>query len=421
MLTEKELQKVNEWLANFNREQQLWLSGYIAGLNGSNEKGLDANTPAPKVGKVTIAYGTETGNSKKIATQLATKAKQKKIVTKLVSLEQYKTDEFPKEEYFFAVVSTHGDGEPPAAAKNFHEFILASNQQFPNLKYSVLALGDSAYPLFCKAAADIDEKLNTLGAKRVSARRECDVDYESEANLWMDELLQTLVSGASANGNVPKNAPPKKPSGKIIYKGKINANINLNDVGSNKETHHIEIISADGKVDYQPGDSIGIIALNDEKEVNEVLHKLKTIGSNFVQYKDKQYTFAQLLRGVFSIRQLPARIVTKYAAAENISETINVPIDLVDLLEKFPPAKTLENPLLFLDILETITPRLYSIASSNDAHNDEVHICVAQDSFTKNNQKIGGLASKYLNNLAKGASVEFYIQRNNLFRLPDDE
>lgn len=420
MLKDEQLKKVHDLLAGLSRDEQLWLSGYIAGLNGSSGEALSTNTPAPKIGKVTIAYGTETGNSKKIATQLATKMKQKKIVAKLVSLEQYKTAEFPKEEYFFAVVSTHGDGEPPAAAKNFYDFVLAANQQFSNLKYSVLALGDSAYPLFCKAGADIDEKLNTLGAKRVSARRDCDVDYESEADLWTDEVLNRLTSSAPVTA-APKSAEPKKPSGKTIYKGKITTNINLNDTGSNKETHHIEIISPDGRVEYQPGDSLGIIPLNEEKEIAEILRRLKTSGSNFVQYKDKQYTFTQLLRGVFSIRQFPARVVAKYATAENSTATIPTPIDLVDLLEKIPPVKTKENPLLFLEILETITPRLYSIASSNDAHNEEVHICVAQDWFTKNDQKVFGLGSKYLNGLAKGASVEFYIQRNNLFRLPDDE
>lgn len=420
MLTEEQLKKVNELLAGFSREEQLWLSGYIAGANQGGGNAL-TDVPAPKVGKVTIAYGTETGNSKKIATQLAAKAKQKKITTKLVSLEQYKASEFSKEEHFFAVVSTHGDGEPPAAAKSFYDFILASNQQFPNLKYSVLALGDSAYPLFCKAGADIDEKLNTLGAKRISVRGECDVDYEADANTWIENVLSSLTSSSAANAAAPTVAPPKKPSGKTIYKGKINTNINLNDTGSNKETHHIEIVSADGRVDYQPGDSIGIIPLNEEKEVSAILHRLQISGSNFVQYKDKQYTFAQLLRGVFSIRQLPARVVAKYATAENSTATIPTPIDLVDLLEKIPPVKTKENPLLFLEILETITPRLYSIASSNDAHNEEVHICVAQDWFTKNDQKVFGLGSKYLNGLAKGASVEFYIQRNNLFRLPDDE
>ena len=75
------------------------------------------------VNKITITYGTETGNSKRLATDFAAKAKKHGINVKLVSLDQYRLNDLTKEEYFFTVVSTHGDGEPPAAAKKFYDHI----------------------------------------------------------------------------------------------------------------------------------------------------------------------------------------------------------------------------------------------------------------------------------------------------------
>ena len=72
---------------------------------------------APAVNKITIVYGTETGNSKKLATDFAAKAKQNKIHAKVVGMDQYKLTDLPKEEYLLAVISTHGEGEPPCSCK----------------------------------------------------------------------------------------------------------------------------------------------------------------------------------------------------------------------------------------------------------------------------------------------------------------
>src|SRR5215510_12255655 len=110
----------------------------------------------PAVGKITIAYGTETGNSKKLATEFAAKAKKSGINAKLVSLDQYRLNDLSKEEYFFTVISTQGDGEPPAAAKKFYDHIYQNSSQLSKLKYGVLALGDTAYPQFCKVGEDVD-------------------------------------------------------------------------------------------------------------------------------------------------------------------------------------------------------------------------------------------------------------------------
>lgn len=418
MLTEEQLQKVHSFIEQFTREEQLWISGYIAGWQGTAGAG---NAPAPPAVKLTIAYGTETGNSKKIATQLAAKAKQKKLTAKLVSLEQYKTADLEKEEVLLVVMSTHGDGEPPAAAKKFYDYLHSTDKPLPKLRYSVLALGDSAYPLFCKAGADVDERLNKLSATALVPRKDCDVDYEADAGLWIEEVLQKISATAgSAATAAPKAAEAKKPGGRVLYNGKVTSTVNLNDRGSAKETYHIEI-TPDTPAAYAPGDSIGILPVNSEEDVQQVLTALQTIGSDFVQYKGKQFTFYQLLKTTLNIRQLPSRVLQKYAQLEEIPVEIKGNYDLAELLLAFPPKNTKGNWQALTDMLEPIAPRLYSIASSNAAHNEEVHICVARSSFIKNGKKHFGLASNYLAQLPAGAAIQFYVQKNNAFHLPADD
>ncbi len=84
------------------------------------------------------------------------KAKQNKIVAKVVGMDQYRLTDLAKEEYLLAVVSTHGEGEPPIAAKKFYDHIHNNGFKLEKLKYSVLALGDTSYPLFCKTGEDVD-------------------------------------------------------------------------------------------------------------------------------------------------------------------------------------------------------------------------------------------------------------------------
>ena len=196
MLNSPKLTLVQELIAGASREELIWLSGYLAGIVAPRTSDLPPAAQiapaAPTIGRITIAYGTETGNSKKLATDFAAKAKKSGIQAKLVGLEQYRLNDLAKEEYFLAVISTQGDGEPPAAAKKFYDHIHQDNLRLDKLKYSVLALGDTAYPLFCKAGEDVDQQLHKIGGHRIASLQKCDTDFEHVAGSWFDDILRQL-------------------------------------------------------------------------------------------------------------------------------------------------------------------------------------------------------------------------------------
>src|SRR3954447_23314360 len=201
MLQESKLKTLLDFLSTLTPEETIWVSGYLSGML-SNGKALPQQATAaeqvkPVTNKITITYGTETGNSKKLASEFASKAKKKGINAKVVSMDQYRLNDLPKEEYFLSIVSTHGEGEPPAAAKKFYDHIHNNGFKLDKLKYGVLALGDTSYPLFCKAGEDVDQQLNKLGGERILPLQKCDVDYESEAEGWFSQVLQQLSSTAN--------------------------------------------------------------------------------------------------------------------------------------------------------------------------------------------------------------------------------
>ncbi len=420
MLPSNKMKLVEDVLTSFTNEELYWLNGFISGkLSGSATPVAQTGTTpaaAPKPqGKVTIAYGTETGNSKKLAANFAAKAKQHGFNAKLVSFDQYRLNDLSKEEYLLSVISTQGEGEPPAAAKKFYEHIHNNGFKLDKLKYGVLALGDTSYPLFCKAGEDVDQQLSRLGGERIVPLQRCDVDYETEAELWFQQVLNKI-------GNVDAQPAisvtvPRKTTGRQIHRGAVLTNVNLNDRGSNKQTHHIEI-SAEG-VAYQPGDALGLVPPNPAAVTKQVLELLELNENDKFSYKGTDQTAIELLSAKLSITYLPERVVAKYASLvqQDIPAT---KIPLPDLLRIYPLKDRAQLPAL-IEILEPITPRLYSISSSPEAHPDEIHLTVARDRFLFNDEELCGLCSDFLVSLEEGAEFDFYIHHNNNFRLPASE
>ncbi|MDQ2721038.1 MAG: flavodoxin domain-containing protein [Bacteroidota bacterium] len=417
MLVEQKLKTLQDFISTSTHEELIWINGYLNGiLSQKNGKEIQ---PAAKngVNKITIAFGTETGNSKKLATEFAAKAKKHGIHAKVQSLDQYKLNDLVKEEYFLGIISTHGDGEPPIAAKKFYDHVHQNGFRLDKLRYSILALGDTSYPLFCKAGEDVDEQLNKLGASRIMPLQKCDLDYDIEANEWLDNVFNNLKNSTSGSDAILPQPFIKKTSVKKIFAGKLLAHINLNDTGSDKETYHIEIEAED--VSYKPGDSIGIVPENKKDIVEKIIELTVIDPAKNIDYKDELISVFDLLQKKLNITHLPERVIKKYASV--LQQEIKVTkIDLLELM-KIYPVKNEHEFSEILKILETITPRLYSIASSPEAHPGEIHITVAKNRFTENDELKYGLASEFLSLLDEDNELKFYVHPNNQFRLPEED
>ena len=420
ILSSEKLAVLQSLVTGASKEELIFMNGYLSGLlSGEGQLQQQAVAAKPGVNKITIAYGTETGNSKKLAVDFAAKAKKVGINARVVSLDQYRLNDLPKEEYFISLISTHGEGEPPAAAKKFYDHIHSNGFKLEKLKYGVLALGDTSYPLFCTAGEDVDAQLEKLGGKRLLPIQKCDVDYQQEADGWFSQLLEQLSFNGNmkGTGTVASIITAPKKTGKKIYNGSILANINLNDRGSNKETHHIEIAADD--IDYLPGDSLGVIPENPLHIVEAIVELLGIDVTKTFTFRHEEVTAFDLLHKKLNIFFLPERVVAKYATlvGQDIPST---KIGLLDLL-KIYPLQSNEQFDQLIEILEQIAPRLYSISSSPEAHNGEVHLTVARDAFHINEEWKYGLCSDFLSQAATDSTLEFYIHKNSQFRLPADD
>jgi sulfite reductase (NADPH) flavoprotein alpha-component len=413
MIAEAKLKQLQEIITASSKEELLWINGYLNGIVANASANTSNEIKSVVTKKITIAYGTETGNSKKLATDFAAKAKKKGIQAKLVSLDQYRLTDLPKEEYFFTVISTHGEGEPPVAAQKFYDYIHNNGFKVSQLKYGVLALGDTSYPLFCKTGEDVDIQLQQLGASRIAPLQKCDLDYEEPAEEWFDRVLK-ILGNTAATVSAPQVVTKEKAVGKKIYTGTVLSNINLIPKGSSKKTYHIEL-ETEG-VEYQPGDSIAVIPENDKYVVEEIISLTKTDAGKVITWKKETGTIEELLTKKINISYLLEKIVKQYAVIVN-KEIPAGRSNLVELLRKYPLQSTEQFENL-LQILNPIAPRIYNIASSPAVHGNEIHIIALQDVFEKENEKKLGLCTAWFETKKEGDSINFFIQPNKRFRLP---
>jgi len=423
MLSEPKLKTIKDFISSLNKEEQIWASGYLNGIVFNQAEAIPAVSAdvKPLANKITIVYGTETGNSKKLSTEFAGKAKKIGINAKVIAMDQYRLTDLLKEEYFLVVVATHGEGEPPEAAKKFYDHVMQDNTKLDKLKFSVLALGDTSYPLFCQTGEDLDKKFESVGAKRIAPLQKCDVEFEEDANKWFGTVVTALTStnapAQATTAATAHGATSVKKTGKLTYEGPVLTHINLNDKGSNKETYHIEIAAE--SIEYQCGDSIGIVPENNSQTVTDIIAKTNIDGNKSVLFKNEKITIYELLKRRVNIVYLTERLIKQYGDA--MEHTIPAGrMDLLDMVRKYP-IKNIGQFEDFLVTLNAISPRLYTIASSPAAHENEVHVIVAKDVYDVNGQTRFGLCSDFLKNLKVGAKQKFFVQPNKRFRLPAEE
>jgi sulfite reductase (NADPH) flavoprotein alpha-component len=395
-LTEDELRFCNKWI-----DTRL-----------TNTKKL---TSLPK--KISILYGTETGNAKKIANEFALSSKKKGILAKVVGTDTYKLTDLAKEEYLFVIISTQGEGEPPISAKKFYEYLRTTTEQFPKIKYAVLGLGDTSYPLYCQTGIDIDTYLEKTGAERILTLSKADVDYKPTSLEWMESVFHKL-STTGSNGTVTIKKEESAKEKISSYTGKVRTSINLNDNNSEKKTFHIELAS-DIPIQYKSGDIAVIQPHNDPQVVQEIISFTKSNTEKVIQLTKKSGSLIDLLTSYLSITYLSENSLKK------IADTVSIPIketrlDLLDLIVKYE-IRSSEKLEAILQLLNPISPRQYSIASSSMVNEEELHLTVALDTFRVEGKQKFGLCSNYLCKIEEGDEISFTIKRNPHFYLPDSD
>ncbi|MDP2113710.1 MAG: flavodoxin domain-containing protein, partial [Bacteroidota bacterium] len=376
-LNEQQLGALSSLSAGLSREQLLWINGYFQGMLASSTGIQPLNTvvQAKSNKKLTILYGTHTGRSKTIAGKLSEKLASKGVDVNAIALDEYKTRQLSSETNVVFIVSTHGEGEPPAMAEDFHAFITGKRSpKLPGLNYAVVALGDKSYKLFCKTGIDIDLALTHAGAKAILPILKLDVDFEDDVDRWMNQFV-SIFAETEANLNVFESvsttAEVQEYTRRNPFQATVLDKVKITGRDSDKEVYHVELSLEGSGITYEPGDSVGILASNPPALVDGILKFKGFDGSETVTIKEGEFSIQEALLNYMEITVLTRDVIQLYfekTADPKLQEVIESEEkldqylyghDVLDLLEEFPAELTAQE---LVQVLRSFPARLYSIS-----------------------------------------------------------
>ena len=427
-----------------------WLSGFASGVAYARSQGnLTLAVPVEQTSvpvalrpessaRLAIIYGSQTGNGRRVAERLGRAADVAGLAARVYAARDYPLKDLAKERLLTVVVSTHGDGDPPDDARGFIEFL--SGRRAPkldNLAYSVLALGDSSYPKFCETGRQVDERLAALGARRLLPRVDCDVDYERLAAPWLEQVVNVArdaLGGPQVATVTRLRAPQSGPkhSRERPFVAPVIANQRITGRNASKDVRHLELSLEGSGLSYEPGDALGVWHDNPVHAVNAVLEALGKTGDEAVTVDGKTKSLREWLTFDREVTRLTRPFLAQHAARAGNSELAEVlapgheerlrstlkNLQLVDVLQRYPAAW---EPDALMQALRPLAPRLYSIASSQEAVGEEAHVTVAVVDYETDGQRRVGAASAHLASLTGDrATARVFVEHNERFRLPAD-
>lgn len=435
-LTPEQQQALNAVLPTLQPDQVLWLEGFISGLR-AGQGGAASAAPAAKKPELTVLFGSESGNAESLADQTVKAANGKGFKAKAVSMGDITPAKLKKVENLLVLVSTWGEGDPPENSVDFYnDFMGDAAPKFDGVRFSVLGLGDTSYEHFCKMGKDFDARLEALGGKRIADRKDCDVDFDDDYAAWVDTALGALAKEAITTATpaatpVAAATPAVKYSRKNPFPAELKERVLLNGEGSAKETIHLEFDLEGSGLTYETGDALAVVPHNADDVIDAILEATKLDGAAKVTLKDGEFTLRDALTSQLDITAISKPVLNRYnefaksaelEALINDKEKLNDYSwgrEIVDVLVDFP-AKELDAQGL-ASIMRKLPPRLYSIASSPKAHEDEVHLTVGVVRYDSNGRERKGVCSTYLaDRIEEGQKADVFVTPNKNFKLPAD-
>ena len=422
--------------APYSDTQRAWIGGFFAGMHSHMlQSSNSVNQSDARV--INILYGTQTGNSESVANDAATVAKTHGLLPVVKSMDEVEIDALVKMEYLLLITSTYGEGEMPDNAQLLWDAISSdSAEKMENTQFSVLALGDTSYDLFCKAGIEWDNRLAELGAKRLYDRADCDVDFEEAAESWISSVIPMMADGATVTLVSDDSAANDKPkfNRKNPFSSKITLNRLLTSEESSKETRHYEFSLEGSGLTYEAGDALNVIPQNCPTLVSDIVKAIACTGEEDEPVNGVLMSLTEALRTHFEIK-LTSKELLQEIANRSGDQQLNGLLesgdkeglgkylwgrDTLDLLLQFPEIEF--SAAEFLALLKPLQHRAYSISSSGKMHTDSVHLTVASVRYNAHDRDHKGVCSTYIADLVDSdTAVKIFFSPNKSFRVPEDD
>ena len=419
--SEEDVALLNRVVGPANAVQRAWLAGFLAGVESATGQQAQPAAPARPAEPLTIVYASESGNSEKLAGDIAKAARKNGLKPNVIDMADLDLAALTSAKKLVFVAATWGEGDPPArAVRAYNELMGEGAPSLDGVEFGVLALGDTAYAEFCAIRRKIDERLAALGGKRVVDRVDCDLDFAEPAARWIGDAVKVLTP-PNAGGRVIEvdfGGKPAAPASTDIVEAEITEHVDLNSSRSDKETIHLALSFENGAPAYQPGDSLDLYPENDPDYVDELLKVAGLTGdeklrNDFIKSRD---VTTLSLKTVEAYAEKTGHYYVKALIADGQAREWIAGRQLIDLIATFPIALDAEK---LRALTRPLAPRAYSIASSRREVGDEAHLLISAVRYESHGRARKGVASNYVaERLKKGGRVRVKLKPNKHFALP---
>ncbi|MGQ0457902.1 MAG: sulfite reductase subunit alpha [Hyphomicrobium sp.] len=374
--------------APFSTEQRAWLNGFFAGLLSlDHHPGAVALTGVPDVAANALRGDGDDGETPWHDPAMA------------IGDRMALADGKPVRRRMFAAMAQQNCGQCGYLCEDY------ANK---------LAAGEEARPNLC-----------VPGGKETSRMLKMLLEDLSSGGVALDQPATPMAPPAASPA--PTGAPGysrEQPVACVFKSATL-----LNSEGSEKDTRHVVFDITQSGVGYEPGDSFGLMPANCPNLVDAVLASMKAppdfpIGGKTLRATlltdyalgiapDMMFEFASYMVG--GARRQKLKALAKGQDPDGDAATY----DVLKVLETFGPMHP--DPEAFLECLEPLQPRLYSISSSPLATPGELHLTVDAVRYAIDARRRLGVASTFLaDRVAPGAEIQVYVQKAHGFALPVD-
>jgi sulfite reductase (NADPH) flavoprotein alpha-component len=466
--------QIQTLLRPLDRDSLCWLSGYTAAL-ALSKPGADANAiellataatvhqdasqhspseaaiQSAETNVLTVLYGSQTGNSQRIAQELAGKLEAQGNRVRLVRADEYSLKQLKAERFLWVVISTQGDGDPPEDARVFVQQLLSTRApQLPELQFAVLGLGDSSYPKFNHTAIGISERLKALGATALMDTALADVQIDAIAQPWQQHSLARaqqfvllkpsnvtplhVTTLALRSKTEPRAATAFAAANHVqpIVQATVLCNQRITSPQSSKNIRHLELAIEGTGLRYQPGDSLLVHAENADALVDEIMQVQTWHGARAEELRNALKSKKEITR----MGRPTLKLLAERGQSGRLSALLHADqqpalaryLQTTQLIDALIEANASVSAEELLASLPELKPRAYSIASAQTSVGEEVHLTVAHVHYQHLGQHLDqhpgkarfGLVSTALTAAKADQSLRVQLEPNPRFRLGAD-